>query len=136
MKSIIKKISQGLLLVPMMALAVGFASPAVLATDCDPANLDVGSGAACAQGNNTSDTLFGQESIFKSITNILLFLIGAISVIMLIIGGIRYVISGGDQNQVTGAKNTILYAIVGIVVAFLAYAAVNFVTGSLAPDSL
>ena len=51
---------------------------------------------------------------------------------MLIIGGIRYVISGGDQAQVTAAKNTILYAIVGIVVAFLAYAAVNFVTQALA----
>jgi len=51
---------------------------------------------------------------------------------MLIIGGIRYVISGGDQNQVTGAKNTIMYAIVGIVVAFLAFAAVNFVVTKLA----
>jgi len=135
MKSIIKKISQGLLLVPLMALTVGFASPVALAADCDASNLDISSGAACAQGNNTSDTLFGEESIFKSITNILLFLIGAISVIMLIIGGIRYVISGGDQNQVTSAKNTILYAIVGIVIAFLAYAAVNFVTTSLAPGN-
>lgn len=136
MKSIIKKISQGLLLVPMMALSLGLASaPVALAADCDASDLTVGSGAACAQGTGTSDNLFGEESIFKSITNILLFLIGAISVIMLIIGGIRYVISGGDQNQVTGAKNTILYAIIGIVVAFLAYAAVNFVTGALAPGA-
>jgi len=131
MKSIIKKISQGLLLVPLMALAVGFASPVAVAADCDASDLTVGSGADCAQGDGTSSSLFGEESIFKSITNILLFLIGAISVIMLIIGGIRYVISGGDQNQVTGAKNTILYAIVGIVVAFLAYAAINFVVDSL-----
>lgn len=135
MKSIIKKISQGLLLVPLMALTVGFAAPAAYAVDCDPNDLDVGSGAACAQGNNTSDTLFGEESIFKSITNILLFLIGAISVIMLIVGGIRYVISGGDQNQVTSAKNTILYAIVGIVVAFLAYAAINFIVDALQPGA-
>lgn len=135
MKSIIKKIAQGLLLVPLMALTVGFAAPAAFAADCDATNLDISSGAACAQGNNTSSDLFGEESIFKSITNILLFLVGAISVIMLIIGGIRYVISGGDQNQVTSAKNTILYAIVGIVIAFLAYAAVNFVTTSLAPGA-
>ena len=58
--------------------------------------------------------------------------IGAISVIMLIIGGIRYVISGGDSTAVQGAKNTILYAIVGIVVALLAYAVVNFVISSFA----
>ena len=51
---------------------------------------------------------------------------------MLIIGGIRYVVSGGDSGAVTSAKNTILYAIVGIVVAILAYALVNFVVGSFA----
>ena len=67
------------------------------------------------------------SEIFKFITNTLLFLIGAVAVIMLIIGGFRYVVSAGDANAVTGAKNTILYAIVGIVVAFLSYAAVNFV---------
>ena len=135
MKSIIKKISQGLLLVPMMALSFGLVSAPVALADCDSSDLTIGSGAACAQGTGTSDNLFGDESIFKSITNILLFLIGAISVIMLIIGGIRYVISGGDQNQITGAKNTILYALIGIVVAFLAYAAVNFVTGALSPTA-
>ena len=76
-------------------------------------------------------TLFEDGGIFRTITNILLFLVGAISVIMLIIGGIRYVISGGDQQAVTNAKNTILYAIVGIIVAFLAYAAVQFVISQL-----
>ena len=135
MKSIIKKISQGLLLVPLMALSLGLATaPVALAATCDPNDLTAGSGAQCAQGTGTSDTLFGDQSIFQSITNILLFLIGAISVIMLIIGGIRYVISGGDQNQVTSAKNTILYAIIGIVIAFLAYAAINFVISSLTPQ--
>lgn len=69
--------------------------------------------------------------VFQTITNVLLFLLGAIAVIMLVIGGFRYVVSGGDSSKVEGAKNTILYAIVGIVVAFLAYAAVNFVLNSL-----
>ena len=100
---------------------------------CDTGNLSISSGADCARGNQQPADLFGgNNSIFSRVTNILLFLVGAISVIMLIIGGIRYVISGGDQAQVTSAKNTILYAIVGIVVAFLAYAAVNFVTQALA----
>ena len=82
-------------------------------------------------GDDDRKSLFGEGSIFNTVTNTLLFLVGVISVIMLIIGGIRYVISGGDQNAVTGAKNTILYAVIGIVVAFLAFAAVKFVTGSL-----
>ena len=72
----------------------------------------------------------GQGGIFRTITNVMLFLIGAISVIMLIIGGIRYVVSGGDSTVVQNAKNTILYAIVGVVVAILAYAVVNFVITS------
>lgn len=70
-------------------------------------------------------------NLLERIINVLLFLIGAIAVIMIIIGGIRYVTSNGDQAQVTGAKNTILYAVVGVVVAIMAYAIVNFVVDSL-----
>ena len=68
--------------------------------------------------------------MFQTITNVLLFIIGAVAVIMLIIGGIRYTVSAGDSNAITSAKNTILYAIVGIIVAILAYAVVNWVIGS------
>ena len=53
------------------------------------------------------------------------------SVIMLIIGGIRYVVSGGDSKKVTDAKNTVLYAIIGLVICFFSYAIVNFVITSL-----
>ena len=51
---------------------------------------------------------------------------------MLIIGGIRYVISQGDAKQIESAKNTILYAVIGIIVALLAYAIVTFVVNSFA----
>ena len=135
MKSIIEKLSRGLLLVPMLVLGLSFVpAPAYAATDgqCDEGDITFSEGADCARGTDQATNLFGEGGIFATITNVLLFLIGAISVIMLIIGGIRYVISGGDQAQVTSAKNTILDAIIGIVVAFLAYAAVRFVTSSLA----
>ena len=134
MKSIINKIGQGLMLVPAFALLLSFATvPAYAVTDgvCDDTSITLSEGADCAKGTDQATNLFGQGGIFAAITNVLLFLIGAIAVIMLIIGGIRYVISGGDQAQVTSAKNTILYAVVGIVVAFLAFAAVRFVTNSL-----
>ena len=70
-------------------------------------------------------------SLFKTVVDILLFLVGSIAVIMLVIGGLKYVTSNGDSNAVTSAKHTIMYAIIGIVVAFLAYAAVNFVVTQL-----
>lgn len=133
-----KKLLKGFALVPAFALVTSTvampALPAFAATGaCDGQNIDltINAGADCSKGNSQASDLFGDKGVFKTVVNILLFLIGAISVIMLVIGGIRYVLSGGDQAAVTGAKNTILYAIVGIIVAFLAYGAVQFVTNSL-----
>lgn len=90
-------------------------------------------GANSARGADQPVELFGTTGTFATITNVLLFIIGAIAVIMIVIGGMRYVLSGGDSNQITAAKNTILYAIVGIIVAILAYAVVNFVLESFIP---
>ena len=87
-------------------------------------------GADAARGTDQTANLFGSTGIFKTITNVLLFVLGAISVIMIIIGGLRYVVSGGNATSVTAAKNTILYAIVGVIVALLAYAIINFVLTS------
>lgn len=96
--------------------------------------LSIGTGANAARGNDQPERLDGDEGMFKRITDVLLFIIGAVSVIMLIVGGIRYVVSGGDQGAVTSAKNTILYAVVGIIVAILAYAVVNFFVGQFAAN--
>lgn len=133
MKSFMKKIAGAAVIVPALVLGLALATPnAVYAQSCDDVTAGgIGSGADCAKPTNAATNLFGDGSIFNTITNILLFLIGAISVIMLIIGGVRYVVSGGDQGAVTSAKNTILYAIIGIIVAFLAFAAVRFVTDQL-----
>lgn len=133
MKSLVKKISEGLLLVPALVFALGFLAP-VAGAACDTNNLSLGTGADCAQGTDQPSSLFGgngDEGLFRRIVNIMLFIVGAVAVIMLIVGGIRYVTSGGAQDHVTAAKNTIMYAIIGIVVAILAYAVVNFVVFSL-----
>lgn len=101
-------------------------TPAVGAA-CDDSNLSASSGVDCARGEDVPDRLFGDGSIFTTIVNVMLFIIGAISVIMLIIGGIRYTVSAGDSGNVTAAKNTIMYALIGLAVAFLAFAIVNWV---------
>jgi len=132
MKNSIKKSFQALLIVPVLALGVSLVAPVFqpLAAYAQEGGLQ--GGADSSKGEDQQTDLFGDNGVFKIITNVLLFIIGAISVIMLIIGGIRYVVSGGDSAAVTSAKNTILYAIVGIIVAILAYALVNFVIGSFA----
>lgn len=128
MKINIKKALLALLVVPVLALS-GLGGQSVSA-------YDITQGADAAKGDKTPSGLFttndGQTPVFKTIVNVLLYIIGAVSVIMLVIGGIRYTISQGDSSAVTAAKNTILYAVIGIVVAILAYAIVNFViTGVL-----
>ncbi len=70
-------------------------------------------------------------STIRSIVNMLVFIIGAVAVLMVIIGGFRYTIAQGDSGALNNAKNTILYAIVGIVVASAAYGIVNFVLAGL-----
>lgn len=88
-------------------------------------------GALAARGNGQPLNLFGATGVLSVITNTAMFLVGALSVLMIVFGGLRYVVSSGDSVKVTAAKNTILYAIVGVVVAMLAYAAIDFVTTAL-----
>lgn len=77
-----------------------------------------------------SDSGSNLPNIVKNIINWFSWIVGAISVIMIIYGGFRYITSGGDQNGVTAAKNTLLYAVVGLIVVALSQIIVNFVLGA------
>ena len=88
-------------------------------------------GAQAARCDGCPENLFGDNGVFRQVTNIVLYIVGVIAVIMLIIGGIKYVVSGGDAKKVVDAKNTVLYAIIGLIICFLAFAIVNFVITSL-----
>ena len=68
-------------------------------------NNPIAAGASCAQANGTSSNLFAQGGVFQTVANTLIFLVGAVAVIFLIIGGLRYVISNGDAKNVEAAKN-------------------------------
>lgn len=74
--------------------------------------------------DSKGDDFYG---IMKTIINTILMVLGMIAVIMIVIGGIRYTTSNGESSQIQSAKNTILYAVVGLIVAILAFAIVNFV---------
>lgn len=124
----LKLILAGLLVVPTVALAI---TPAASAEG----DFTLGGGVKSAQGTGVDQVSTDPESLVKQFVNIFLFAVGALSVIMLIWGGIRYTTSAGDSNKVTAAKNTVLYAIVGLVVAILAYAIVNMVIGKITSGS-
>jgi hypothetical protein len=75
----------------------------------------------CQNDDDDANKLIGM------LVNTLLFVVGALSTVMIIVGGIFYAISSGDASKITKAKNTIMYAVVGLVVAFLAFAIINWV---------
>ena len=83
------------------------------------------SASICQDSTSVSD-------VIAIVVNTLLFIVGIISVIMIIVGGIMYTTSAGDSGQVTKAKNTILFSVIGLAIAFFAYAIVNWVIGQFA----
>lgn len=74
-----------------------------------------------------TDKLFGAGSLWNRILNVFTTVIGAVAVLMIIIGALRYTTSNGEPAQLTSAKNTIMYAAIGLVLAAMANAIVNFV---------
>lgn len=69
--------------------------------------------------------------VLQKIINFISFVVGIIAVVMIIIGGLRYIVSGGDSSGVSNAKNSILFAIVGLVVVLFAQVIVRVVVNSL-----
>lgn len=124
---IAKRFKQLLVAGMMMVGVMAVTAPATGVYAVDPVQ-GITNGVNGAGGSGTSSTSLNDR--LKQIVSILLFALGAIAVIMIVIGGIRYALSGGDQTQITAAKNTILYSVVGLVVAIMAYAIVNWVLGA------
>lgn len=96
------------------------------AANCTSASSCVNQGVTNVGGSGTTKDFNG---IVRTITNVLLFLIGLVSVIMIIIGGFRYITSNGAPDQAKAARNTIMYAVIGLILAIAAYAIVRFVIG-------
>ena len=87
-------------------------------TECD----DIGDNA-----NNNNDLM----STLNTIINVIIGVIGFIAVVMIILGGVQYTTSAGAADKVKTAKDTIMYGIIGLVIAVLAFAIVNFVLSSV-----
>ena len=124
MKKIIKQLA-AVAVVPVVGATIGLNS-ATAGAQVDEINKGID-----AIGGSSSTATLQVNDIVLAVVNWLLFAVGVISVIMLIVGGIKYATSAGDSNKVTSAKNTIMYAIIGLAVAVLAFAIVGFVMNTL-----
>ncbi len=118
-------------------VAVPLAVPAMVSAQSNDANadiqqqvcagttLDVSSTSECQVSTAESQTK--ANDIIKTVINIFSLIVGIVSVIMIIFGGLKYITSGGDSNNVSSAKNTIIYAVIGLVIVALAQFIVQFV---------
>lgn len=98
-------------------------------------NCVAGGGTAFANGKCTGGSADSSShdlnSTIHTVINTMLFIIGILAVIMIIFGGIRYVTSAGNEKNVEGAKNTIMYSVIGLAVAVIAFAIVQWVFTTL-----
>ena len=121
-----------LLLFPTLALtasSVSAASSPVTSTTLNndlcagsDLSLDTSGGTQCPQASTDNF-----QTLLSNVINIFTVVVGIIAVIMIIVGGLRYITSGGESSKVGGAKTTIIYALVGLVVVALAQLLVHFV---------
>lgn len=100
---------------------------------CAGATLNVSTTGTCA--TTTTNGTTGINNIIATVINIFSILVGVVSVIMIIVGGFRYITSGGDSSNVSSAKNTIIYAIIGLVVVALAQFIVQFVLNKVTQNT-
>jgi len=119
-----------LALIPAIAMALFGLSPVLAHADC--VGSDTASAIQCGTSNVSGVPSSGNpgKSLSDTVTqviNILSVLVGIVAVIMIIIGGFRYITSAGDTNKIASAKNTLLYAIIGLIVVALAEVIAQFV---------
>ena len=125
-------------IITLLAFSLPMLMPvtAVAASPCSSVQGNIAYGVSAATNNansasncstSGSDLTSGIGKIAATVVNVLSIVVGAIAVIMIIFAGFRYITSGGDSNGVTSAKNTLIYAIVGIVIVALAQLIVHWV---------
>ena len=86
-----------------------------------------GTGSECTEAGGSTASAGGLFALASNVVNIFSIIVGIIAVLMIIFGGFKYITSGGDSGNVSGAKNTLIYAIVGLIIVALAQFIVQFV---------
>jgi hypothetical protein len=114
----------------LAALFMPVMVPAAAAAACPDANSASTSKQQVLVGVGETDSDCNGDAVpdlLHSIVNIISLLVGAIAIIMIIVSGFKYITSGGDSAKVSSAKNTLIYAMIGLAVAVLAQLIVNVV---------
>ncbi len=108
------------------AVSLPASSVASLQGDACSGLTQVNSSQDCSTGGS------GINKIIKAVVEILSIVVGVAAVIMIIVAGFKYITSSGDSNNISSAKTTLVYALVGIAIAVLAQFLVHFVLNAAA----
>jgi len=127
MKRII--LASSLLLVSLFAFTTLFVGNKVSADDLfnEVCTADTQNSTVCSDVDNPGNPITGKEGLIAKAVSLLSWVIGVASTIMLLYGGYKYVTSSGDSAKVNVAKETVLYAVIGLAVAISARAIIVFV---------
>jgi len=98
----------------------------------DKLSIDPVTGTSCSVQGGDTDSV---NKLLTKIINWISVIVGIVAVIMIIVGGFRYITSGGTPEKVTGAKNTILYGLIGLIIVALAQVIVRFVLKQVTVES-
>ena len=134
----IKQLITSLMATGLIVLPLGFVSVAHAVTNnapslCQGASLTVGTTSATPCDNTGAGSSL--NNIVRFALNLFSVIVGIIAVVMIVVGGLKYVTSGGDSQRVSGAKDTILFAVVGLIVVALAQVIVHFVLQKVQANS-
>jgi hypothetical protein len=116
-----------LLAATLLGTALLGSAPLAFAASQSQADACAGLSQLDTSSNCNTDSSGGISHLISVVINILSIIVGFIAVIMLIVGGLRFITSGGEASNTASARNTILYALVGVVIVALAQALVHFV---------
>lgn len=120
-----------LFLIPLAVTAPAFAQSQQILNNLDEQCAKALDSVVCKERNTANNPVSGTSGAVLRITRFIAIVAGVAAVIMIIISGLRFIMSHGDPQTVNGAKNTILYAVIGLVVIIVAQGIITLVVRSL-----
>jgi hypothetical protein len=120
--------SLGILIIPTMALTQNVSAVDVSNEVCQGQGSD---SAFCEDSKSNKNPIYGPDGFITSITNIVTIIVGIVAVVAIIIAGLKFITSGSDPQDVSSAREAVIYALIALVVAGLAQVIVRFFINKL-----
>jgi hypothetical protein len=113
--------------IPVMAPPAAASAQNLFNPICNIPGVDTSSSTVCHDQNTQKNPFSGTDGVLYKVASLLAFGVGVASVVMVIVGGLKYIFSSGESARIDSARNTIIYALVGLLVSLVAQGLIVFV---------